>query len=80
LCADAGVLVTDYLDNATGKMIENPTGGGHFLEVTLNPLVTVTDNNMVEMAIKLHDKANEKCFIANSVNFPVLHLPKIKVG
>jgi organic hydroperoxide reductase OsmC/OhrA len=30
---------------------------------------------MVETAQSLHQQANAKCFIANSVNFPVRHEP-----
>jgi organic hydroperoxide reductase OsmC/OhrA len=75
LCAVAGVVVTDYVDHATGTMIETPDGGGHFTEVTLNPIVTVTESSMISRANELHKKANELCFIANSVKFPVHHIP-----
>ncbi len=75
LCAEAGVVVTDYVDNATGIMAETSNGGGHFTEVTLNPTVTVAENSMIEKADELHKKAHELCFIANSVNFPVHHQP-----
>lgn len=78
LCADAGVIVTDYTDNATGTMTELNTGGGHFTEVVLHPMVTVSDASMIDEANALHDKAHEKCFIANSVNFPVRHEPECK--
>ncbi len=73
LCSEAGVVVTDYTDIATGTMIETENGGGHFSEVTLNPMVTVKENAMIAKADKLHKKANELCFIANSVNFKVQH-------
>ena len=73
LCADAGVIVTDYTDNATGTMQESPAGGGRFTEVVLHPVVTVKDASMIAKANELHTKANEKCFISNSVNFPVRH-------
>ena len=75
LCAEAGVIVVDYVDNATGIMMETSDGGGHFTEVTLNPIVIVTENSMIERANELHYKANELCFIANSVNFPIYHKP-----
>jgi organic hydroperoxide reductase OsmC/OhrA len=79
-CAKAGVVVIDYVDHATGTMVETPDGGGHFTEVTLNPIVTVTENSMVDMANQLHKKASELCFIANSVNFPVHHKPMCKTA
>src|ERR1700761_569668 len=75
VCVMNGVIVVDYTDNATGKMVETPNGGGHFEEVMLNPVVTVKDSSMIEKANALHHKASELCFIANSVNFPVHHNP-----
>src|SRR5579864_1289038 len=30
LCADAGIVVTDYVDHAEGWMEETPDGAGHF--------------------------------------------------
>ena len=75
LCSEAGVVVVEYIDNATGIIEETSNGGGRFTEVTLHPVVTVTDASMVERANALHKKANELCFIANSVNFPVYHDP-----
>lgn len=75
LCADAGVVVTDYVDHATGILTETPGAGGKFTEVMLNPIVTVKDESMLTKANALHDKAHQFCFIANSVNFPVLHNP-----
>lgn len=75
LCSEAGVIVVDYVDTATGVMTENPDGSGQFVEVTLYPAVIVSDASMVEKANSLHHRANEMCFIAQSVNFPVLHEP-----
>ena len=79
VCAEAKVIVVDYVDNATGVMTETLNGSGHFTEVTLNPVVSVTDISMIEKATELHKKANELCFIANSVNFPVQHNATIKI-
>lgn len=78
-CAMEGVVITSYIDNATGVMIEKATGGGSFKEVTLNPMFYVTDESMVEKAIELHHKAHEICYIANSVNFEVKCNPICKV-
>jgi len=80
VCAVGGVIVIDYEDNATGIMETTPDGGGHFIEVTLNPTVTVADASMIENANKFHKKASELCFIANSVNFPVKHISVAKSG
>lgn len=79
LCSRAGVVVTDYIDNATGIMEETENGSGQFTEVTLNPIVTVTEQTMIEKANELHKKANQLCFIANSVNFAVKHNPIAKI-
>lgn len=75
LCAEAGVVVTAYVDNAAGTMVETADGGGHFTEITLAPVITLADITLAEKATALHEKANELCFIANSVNFPVYHKP-----
>lgn len=76
LCADAGVVVTDYSDDPQGTMVEaTATEKGRFTEVVLNPVITITDGGKEEMAHALHEKAHEKCFIANSCNFPVIHKP-----
>ena len=53
---------------------------GIFAEVTLRPHVTVADASMVDAATAAHAQANEWCFIANSVNFPVRHEPTIEVA
>jgi len=75
LCSEAGVVVTDYIDNAVGEMTETSNGSGFFKQVILKPIVTVADSSMVAKANELHHKANEFCFVANSVKFPVKHEP-----
>ena len=75
LCAVNGVVVTQYTDQATGTLEEDANGSGHFTEVTLNPVVVVSEKSMIEKANALHHDANKMCFIANSVNFPVTHKP-----
>jgi len=73
LCAAAGVIVTSYIDHAAGTMTEADDGGGRFTEVVLRPQVTVASPQMTDSAASLHQEAHTKCFIANSVNFPVRH-------
>ncbi len=80
LCAEAGVVVTAYTDNATGTLLETSMGGGHFMEVVLHPLVSVQEESMMERANELHEVAHELCFIANSVNFPVRFNPLVQTG
>ncbi len=75
LCSDNGIVVVNYTDHAVGTMVEKSYGGGYFTEVVLNPEVSITDVTKIELANSLHKQANEKCFIANSCNFPVKHNP-----
>lgn len=77
LCAVSGIAVSRYADAAVGTMTEDAAGGGHFAEVVLRPVVSVTDPRMVKDAEQLHDAAAKLCFIASSVNFPVRHEPLI---
>ena len=79
LCADAGVVVVDYTDEASGTLIESDDGNGKFSEVTINPRVKITSESDAELAKSLHQKAHEFCFIANSMNFPVKFEPEITV-
>ena len=79
LCSEAGIVVSEYIDNAKGTMVANTDGGGRFTEVTLYPDVTITDEAMEEKANELHKKANQLCFIANSCNFPIHHKPTCKI-
>ncbi|MEZ4789107.1 MAG: OsmC family protein [Flavobacteriales bacterium] len=78
VCAVNGVVVTSYVDKATGTMETFPDGSGRFLEVVLHPDVVVASEEMIAKAVELHHKAHELCFIANSVNFPVRCQPMIR--
>lgn len=80
LCALDGVVVHGYRDAAQGSMREAPGGGGQYTEVVLNPVVIVADESMVEKAVRLHGRAHEICFIANSVNFPVRHVATVSAA
>jgi organic hydroperoxide reductase OsmC/OhrA len=80
VCATAGVVVTSYADPAIGAMAEDMDGAGRFTEVVLRPQVTVAAPEMIDLATELHKEAHAKCFIANSVNFPVRHEPVVCFG
>jgi organic hydroperoxide reductase OsmC/OhrA len=80
VCTTAGVVVTAYEDEPYGVMAETDDGGGYFTEVVLRPRVTVAAAEMTEVALKLHEDANRKCFIAASVNFPVRHEPVVVIA
>ncbi len=73
LCSANGVIVTEYQDRATGIMEESPDGSGRFKAITLHPTIVVSESSMVDRAESLHQDANQKCFIANSLNISVEH-------
>jgi organic hydroperoxide reductase OsmC/OhrA len=54
-------------------------GGGQITAIVLRPEVTVTDASMVDKARSLHGDVHAVCFIARSVNFPITHLPVLRV-
>jgi organic hydroperoxide reductase OsmC/OhrA len=78
LCADAGLVITSYVDRAEGVMTEDADGGGRFRVVTLRPVVTFAPGADLDRALELHHEAHRLCFIANSVNFPVEHEPELR--
>jgi organic hydroperoxide reductase OsmC/OhrA len=84
VAASHGVVVTAYTDAASGVMEQTSNGGGHFVEATLHPTVTIDGGDdpegMLALAQSLHEEASEKCFIAASVNFPVLHEPVARLS
>lgn len=73
LCSVHAIVVTEYLDQAMGVMVEDEDGSGRFVEVTLCPNVKVSEQDMIEKANELHEEANKMCFIANSCNFKIDH-------
>ncbi len=73
ICSQNGIEVLEYSDNAEATLEVNPDGSGRFVEVKLFPKVKISNPDKVELALELHQKANQLCFIANSCNFPVLH-------
>ncbi len=78
LCTDAGIHVSAYSDDADGRMAP-VRGKVAFTEVVLRPKATILEGD-VGQALALHADANGKCFIANSVNFPVRHEPVVERG
>src|SRR5260370_34299094 len=43
LCADAGIAITEYRDDAVGQMVEHGAGSGEFTRVVLRPRMKITD-------------------------------------
>ena len=75
LCADAGIVVTEYRDEAEGTMTENADGSGQFARVALRPTVTLAAGSDMALAEQLHHTAHKKCYLARSVNFEVSREP-----
>ena len=80
LCADRGIVVTAYEDEAEGEMRLNPDGSGEFTRVVLRPRMAITDAGRVGEAAALHAEAHRLCFIARSVSFPVGHEPVVEAA
>ena len=79
LCADAGIAVLAYVDEAQGTMIDSAQAG-RFSEIVLRPRVTLRAGDNRSLAEQLHHAAHEKCYIANSVNFPIRCEPIIEAA
>lgn len=75
LCADAGIAIAEYVDEATGEMVEHPDGSGEFIRAVLHPHMVITDAARIAEATAIHDRAHRVCCLARSMNFPVGHEP-----
>jgi organic hydroperoxide reductase OsmC/OhrA len=79
IVARQGILVKRYTDEATAVM-KIKDGKMRIVEATLRPRVVIAPGTDIEKAEVLHHQANQQCFIANSVNFPIYHFPEVTVG
>lgn len=69
IAAGAGFVIDGYTDEAIGHMEKNADGKSAMTRVILRPRATysgerIPDHNEIE---KMHHRAHEMCFIANSV-------------
>ena len=71
LASTAGIVVRAYEDNPVGVGETGPRGEGRFIEAVLRPQITIERGADLAVADALHEKIDEYCFIARSVNFPV---------
>lgn len=76
-CSREKIDVISYKDNAEAILNVDEKGSGRIEKVILRPEVVIKDKIDLEMAEKLHIEANKLCFIANSCNFVVEHIPSI---
>ena len=69
LCSRHKYTVDSYRDQAVGRLGKNEAGKLAMLEVTLNPEVVFSGEQQPDQARleRLHHRAHEQCFIANSV-------------
>src|SRR5262245_51011700 len=70
LCADAGVVVSAYTDDAVGTVLDSPQRG-RFTRIVLHPRVMIGAADDAALAAHLHHEAHARCYVANSVNFPI---------
>ena len=77
LCADAGITVTEYRDEAWGEAAEHPDGAGEFTRAVLRPQVTIAEPERIADALAIHARAHAVCALARSVNFPVSVEPQV---
>jgi organic hydroperoxide reductase OsmC/OhrA len=71
LARTEGLRVRAYEDEAEGTM-----DATRFTEVVLRPRVSFAEDPGAEHVVKLHHRAHERCFIANSVSCSVLVEPR----
>ena len=71
------IAILRYEDRASGRLGKGASGRTQLVEVVLHPKVTVARGTDTAAAHALHERAHHHCFMANSVNFPVLHEPSI---
>ncbi|WIA98772.1 MULTISPECIES: OsmC family protein [unclassified Curtobacterium] len=74
-----GFTVVEYTDTATAALDVHRDGTGELTAAELHPVVTILEADRVADAEAAHVRANELCFIARSVAFPVHHASVTKV-
>jgi organic hydroperoxide reductase OsmC/OhrA len=69
LAAEAGFCADEYTDDALGVMSRNANDKLAITRVTLRPRASFSGERLPERAeiMRLHHRAHEECFIANSV-------------
>jgi hypothetical protein len=72
LCAEAGVIVTGYVDDAEALLHVHRGGEGRVTRAVLRPQVTLAPGSDAAAARALHAQAHARCFIANGLAVPVV--------
>ena len=71
LCSDAGIVVTEYADEAWGEMVEYADGSGEMTRAVLRPRLRITEPHRAPEVAAIHGRAHAVCCLARSVRFPV---------
>ncbi len=79
MCAAHEVVVLGYEDHPVMEMEIKEFGNGDIRSATLSPTVRISSRSNRELAMSLHQKAHESCFIAKSINFEIILKPTILV-
>ncbi len=74
VASKSGATVLSYSDSGSGRLAMKD-GRMRYVEVILRPVVELADPAHMARLATFHDKAHANCFMANSVNFPVLVQP-----
>jgi organic hydroperoxide reductase OsmC/OhrA len=77
LACTAKLVVDRYVDNAVGTLEKNAEGKLAVTRVTLRPTVTFSGTRPdADQVRALHEKAHDKCYIANSVRTEIVIEPE----
>lgn len=73
LACQSKLVIEEYVDEAVGIMEKNEEGKQAMTKVTLRPRVVFSEGTQAsrEQLERLHERAHELCFIANSVKTEV---------
>ena len=78
LACDRKFVVERYRDEAVGVLETNAEGKEAITRVTLRPMVSFRGTPpSAEQFARLHEKAHERCFIANSIKSEIILEPRI---
>lgn len=74
IAAKQGFVVNEYVDEAVGTMEKNPDGAMAMTRVRLKPSIEFSGEERPsrEQLEKMHHRAHDLCFIANSVKTEVV--------
>jgi organic hydroperoxide reductase OsmC/OhrA len=70
LCAKRRLQVLAYEDDSEATLVLTPEGGA-FTGFTLRPVVTLAQDADAALALRLHEQAHERCFVARSCAVPI---------